>query len=97
MPTVPQWPGLMRTGRSGKGVLVMTFTVNGSTISTRSMVAMLVRPGAACCGFSMRSTLNLTAAASNGSPLWNLTLRRSLNCHVVSFRSRQDSARLPSS
>ncbi len=61
------------------------------------MVAMLVRPGAACLGSSIRSMLNLTAAASNGSPLWNFTLRRSLNCHVVSFRSRQDSARLPSS
>ena len=50
MPTVPQWPGLMRTGSKGNGVFVMTFTVSGSTISTRSIVAMLVRPGAACWG-----------------------------------------------
>src|SRR5262249_5961416 len=42
-------------------------------------------------------TLNLTAPASKGSPLWNFTLCRSLNCHVVSLRRRQDSARLPSS
>ena len=49
------------------------------------MVAMLVRPGAACLGFSIRSMLNLTAAASKGSPLWNFTFRRSLNCQVVSL------------
>src|SRR5437762_8765750 len=61
------------------------------------MVAMLVRPGAPCFGLSMRSMLNFTAAASNGSPLWNLTLRLSLNCQVVSLTSRHDSARLPSS
>src|SRR5262252_9297879 len=61
------------------------------------MVAILVRPGAPCFGLSMRSMLNFTASASNGSPLWNFTLRLSLNCHVVSLRVRQDSARLPSS
>src|SRR5438552_2990656 len=61
------------------------------------MVAMLVRPGAPCLGLSIRSMLYLTAAASSGSPLWNLIPRRSLNCHVVSLSRRQDSARLPSS
>src|SRR2546425_1726455 len=61
------------------------------------MEAMLVRPGAPCAGFSIRSTLNLTAAASNGSPLWNLIPWRSLNCQVVSVSRRHDSARLPSS
>src|SRR5215472_17303629 len=60
------------------------------------MVAMLVRPGAPCLGLSMRSTLNFTAAASKGSPLWNFTLCLSLDCQVVSLRVRQDSARLPS-
>src|SRR5216684_7008827 len=61
------------------------------------MVAMLVRPGAPCFGLSMRSMLNFTAAASKGSPLWNFTLRLSLNCQVVSLTTRHDSARLPSS
>src|SRR5499425_633292 len=61
------------------------------------MVAMLVRPGAPCLGLSMRSTLNFTAAASRGSPLWNFTLCLSLNCQVVSLSVRHDSARLPSS
>src|SRR5258705_5158379 len=61
------------------------------------MVAMLVRPGAPCFGLSMRSMLNFTAAASKGSPLWNFTLRLSLNCQVVSLTLRHDSARLPSS
>src|SRR5438046_8095710 len=61
------------------------------------MVAMLVRPGAPCLGLSIRSMLYLTAAASSGSPLWNLIPRRSLNCQVVSLSRRQDSARLPSS
>src|SRR6266852_3376976 len=61
------------------------------------MVAMLVRPGAPCFGSSMRSMLNFTAAASKGSPLWNFTLRFSLNCQVVSLTTRHDSARLPSS
>src|SRR5215468_5996684 len=97
MPTVPQWPGLMRTGKSGKGALVTTLTVEGSTTSTWSMVAMLVRPGAPCLGLSMCSTLNFTAAASKGSPLWNFTLCLSLNCQVVSLTVRHDSARLPSS
>src|SRR5713101_3592203 len=61
------------------------------------MVAMLVRPGAPCFGSSMRSMLNFTAAASKGSPLWNFTLRFSLNCQVVLLTTRHDSARLPSS
>src|SRR3989440_7239311 len=61
------------------------------------MVAMLVRPGAPCLGLSIRWMLYLTAAASSGSPLWNLIPRRSLNCQVVSLSRRQDSARLPSS
>src|SRR6266540_6976918 len=61
------------------------------------MVAMLVRPGAPCFGLSIRSMLNFTAAASKGSPLWNFTLRLSLNCQVVSLTVRHDSARLPSS
>src|SRR4030095_3822254 len=61
------------------------------------MVAMLVRPGAPCFGLSMRSMLNFTAAPSKGSPLWNFTLRLSLNCQVVSLSVRHDSARLPSS
>ena len=68
MPTVPQCPGLIRTGNSGNGFLVTTLTVSGSTTSTWSIVAMLVRPGAACWGLSIRSMLNLTAAASKGSP-----------------------------
>src|SRR5947209_2487759 len=61
------------------------------------MVAMLVRPDAPCLGLSIRSMLYLTAAASSGSPLWNLIPRRCLNCDVVSLSRRQDSARLPSS
>src|SRR5260370_42099710 len=60
------------------------------------MVAMLVRPGAPCFGLSMRSMLNFTAAASNGSPLWNFRLRLGLNSHVVALTTGADSARLPS-
>src|SRR5262245_64241134 len=41
------------------------------------------------------SKVNLTAAAFNSSPLWNLTPRRSLNCHVVWSTSFHDSASSP--
>ena len=84
----------MRTGSSGKAVLVMTFTVNGSTTSTRSMVAMLVRPGAACLRIQHPLTLNLTVGGVERLAVVELALRRSLNCHVVSLRDRQDSARI---
>src|SRR5688572_11033427 len=44
-------------------------------------------------GATNRSKDHLTAAALNGSPLWNLTPWRSLNCQVVSFTFSQEVAR----
>ena len=35
----------------------------------------------------MRSNENLTALASNGSPLWNFTPERSLTSHTFSLTS----------
>jgi hypothetical protein len=38
-------------------------------------------------GSYVRSMLNFTSPAVNGSPLWKLTFGRMANCHVVGFRS----------
>ena len=75
MPTVPQCPGLMRTGSKGNGVFVMTFTVSGSTTSTRSIVAMLVRPGAACWGFEHPLDAELDGGGVEGLAVVELHVR----------------------
>src|SRR6266540_318344 len=46
-----------------------------------------------CSGFSTRSNENFTLSAVNGSPLWNLTPRRSLSSQVVGLTLVTDSAR----
>ena len=43
-------------------------------------------------GDCMRCQLNTTSSAENGSPLWNLTLRRSLKRHTVGLTVCHDSA-----
>ena len=78
---------VMRAGMAGSGTLVWKRTVEGSTISTRSMV-----PNQPFCGDLksarlMRSNENLTALASKGSPLWNFTPGRSLTSHTLSLTS----------
>ncbi|MHC2465124.1 hypothetical protein ACVIHD_004136 [Bradyrhizobium embrapense] len=70
------WPS--RNGRFGSEYFNATTIVSGSGAVTDAnawyrLLSLLVEVGAAA-----RSNVNLTAAESNGSPLWNLTPLRSL-------------------
>src|SRR5713226_9752677 len=68
-----------------KGCLVTIFTVVGAITSTRSTTGLnSPSDGALFVSSRMCSIENLTAAASNASPLENLTFGRSSNCHVFS-------------
>src|SRR5678815_2975881 len=74
----------MMLTKVGQGLAVCTFTVYGSTISTRSMgrkFELARRPD------FTRSRLNFTESALNSSPLWNLTPLRSLTSHTVGAAS----------
>src|SRR5262249_45637177 len=76
------------------GILVVIWTEVGETTSTLStIVVSWARIGALLSGSSARSIENLTATASNASPLWNLTFGRSSNCQVLSSRFFQEVAR----
>ncbi len=68
----------------GHGLVVCTFTVYGSTISTRSRsrkFELARRPD------FTRSRLNFTESALKSSPLWNLTPLRSLISQTVGATS----------
>jgi hypothetical protein len=71
----------------GHGFLVCTRTVEGSTISTRSMGANDELPRSLLAELATRSRLNFTDSALNSSPLWNLTPLRSLTSHTVGATS----------
>src|SRR4029450_8878077 len=76
----------------GHGFFVWTRTVYESTISTRSMGPYDGEPRSLLAGLARRSRLNFTDSASNVSPLWNFTPRRSLNSQVVGATSFGSSA-----
>jgi hypothetical protein len=67
----------------GQGFLVWTFTVEASTISTRSIGSSEELPRSLLAGFETRSRLNFTESALNSSPLWNFTPLRSLTSQVL--------------
>ena len=71
---------------------MITFTVNGSTISVRAIVLSSEPMVAFVSGLIARSSVNLTDSALKSSPLWNLTPLRSANCQVVGFTRFHDSA-----
>ena len=72
--------------RVGNGSLVWIRTVLGFTTSTRLIGFSQVATRRFALGSRIRSRLYLTAEASNGSPLANVTPGRRRNSHVVSFR-----------
>src|SRR5262249_29550694 len=77
--------------KSGQGALSRKRTVSGSTISTARTCVWNSLTAAPL----YRSKLNFTSSAVRGSPLWNLSPRRSLNSYVrPSGLSVHDSARL---
>ena len=63
--------------RGEKGCLRLSLMVSGSTTSTLSMTPISARRYEAFI-VTCRSRLYLAAAASNGSPSWNITPGRSL-------------------
>ena len=69
--------------RMGHGALVWMRTVWGSTTSAWLSGAHGVAPRSLSLGSTMRSTVNFTASASTGSPLWNLAPLRNLNSQTV--------------
>ena len=86
--------------RIGHGALVWMRTVRGSTTSAWLIGAHGVAPRSLSLASTIRSRVNFTASASNGSPLWNFTPWRSLNSHTVgatSFGSSASAGRILSS
>jgi hypothetical protein len=63
-------------------------TVKESTFLTRPIVLNQPICGDSKSGRSIRSMANLTAVASNGAPLWNLTARLSFTARVLSSSAR---------
>src|SRR6266404_2983386 len=84
---IAAWRRARWTTKTGHGFLVWTFTVKGSTISTRSIGAKDVEPRSLLAGLARRSRLNLTDSALKSSPLLNLTPRRSLISQTVGATS----------
>ena len=85
-----------KTSRSrsrGKGLSVTIWTVSGATIFTSLMARTLPYCGDFLVWSMTRSKEYFTSSAVRGSPLWNLTPRRSLNSHTVSETAFQDVAR----
>ena len=84
---IAAWRRAMWLRKTGHGFFVWIFTVNWSTISTRSIGAKDVEPRSLLAGLTRRSRLNFTDSAVKSSPLWNLTPLRSLNSQVVGATS----------
>src|SRR5260221_7432928 len=82
--TIPRY-GFDAESRNGaNAVLNFTTTVYSSTICVSWYGPIRLTP--VCdlvSGFTIRSKVNLTAAALNGVPSWNLTPCRSLNVYSV--------------
>src|SRR3954462_13635573 len=73
----------IRAGKMASVLLVVNRTVEASTTDVPLTSGMRPASGDFAAGSLTRSTLNLTAFASIGSPFENLTSVRSLNSQVV--------------
>jgi hypothetical protein len=62
--------------KSGSIALRVISTVSGTVARTASTPASMPAAGIGSAGFTVRSTENTTASASNGTPLWKATPSR---------------------
>jgi len=92
--TMPEFGLVMAARRATFAPLSLKTTVVASGASMASMPVKEERAAAAVFSSRMRSKVNFTSSAVSTSPLWNLTLGRSLTVRVLpSSLHAHDSAR----